>query len=109
MHADLVGEDYIWSWDTSVRSDSENLKAEFKQSTFFGVPLSGAMLRKRASHYIPTLDEDGQIDRFILTSMDGRKSLNDVANAVSTRYSSRFADWQEAFTRVGELSKKYSR
>jgi predicted O-methyltransferase YrrM len=108
VQANLVGEDYIWSWNTCVRGDSSELKAEFKQSTFFGVPLSAANLRKQAAKYIPALDQEGQIDRFILTSMDGRTSLNDIANAVSARYSSHFASWQDALTRVGELSKRYS-
>ena len=108
VQAHLVGEDYIWSWDTCVTSESKEVKAEFKQSTFFGVPLSTAKLRKQAANHIPALDQEGQIDRFILTSMDGRTSLNDIANAVSTRYSAHFASWQDALTRVGELSKRYS-
>jgi protein arginine N-methyltransferase 1 len=108
VRANLVGEDYIWSWETCVRSDSNAVKAAFKQSTFFGVPLSAAKLRKQASNYIPTLDEEGQIDRFILACMDGRTSLNDIADAVSARYSSHFTTWQDALTRVGELSKRYS-
>jgi len=108
VQAHLVGEDYIWSWDTCVTSESKEVKAEFKQSTFFGVPLSAANLRKQAAKYIPALDQEGQIDRFILTSMDGRTSLNDIANAVSARYSSHFTTWQDALTRVGELSKRYS-
>jgi ribosomal protein L11 methyltransferase PrmA/PRMT5 arginine-N-methyltransferase len=108
IQAKLVGEDYIWSWDSCVRSDSKDLKAEFKQSTFFGMPLSAGKLRKQATNHIPTLDEEGQIDRFILTCMDGRMSLRDIANAVSARYSSHFKNWQDALTRVGELSKRYS-
>jgi protein arginine N-methyltransferase 1 len=108
VQANLVGEDYIWSWDTCVRSGSNALKAEFKQSTFFGVPLSAAGLRKQAASHIPTLDEKGQIDQFILTCMDGRTSLNDIAKAVLARYSSHFANWQDALTRAAELSKRYS-
>ena len=40
LAADLVNDGYVWRWDTDF------LKASFKQSTFYGVPLSQAQLRK---------------------------------------------------------------
>jgi protein arginine N-methyltransferase 1 len=43
LAADLVNEGYVWRWDTEVPG-----KASFKQSTFFGVPLSTSRLRKSA-------------------------------------------------------------
>ena len=42
LAADLVQGGYIWRWDTDFP------KASFKQSTFYGVPLSAAQLRKSA-------------------------------------------------------------
>ena len=42
LAADLVQDGYVWRWDTDF------LKASFKQSTFYGVPLSQAQLRKSA-------------------------------------------------------------
>jgi len=41
LAADLVNDGYVWRWDTEVPE-----KASFKQSTFFGVPLSMSHLRK---------------------------------------------------------------
>ncbi len=41
--ADLVNDGYVWRWETEVPG-----KASFKQSTFFGVPLSTNQLRKSA-------------------------------------------------------------
>ena len=43
LAADLVDDGYVWRWDTEVPG-----KASFKQSTFFGVPLSMSQLRKSA-------------------------------------------------------------
>jgi protein arginine N-methyltransferase 1 len=43
LAADLVNDGYVWRWDTEVHG-----KASFKQSTFFGVPLSTSQLRKSA-------------------------------------------------------------
>ncbi|HET6973413.1 MAG TPA: hypothetical protein VFH96_05275, partial [Pyrinomonadaceae bacterium] len=43
LAADLVNDGYVWRWDTEVPG-----KASFKQSTFFGAPLSTSNLRKSA-------------------------------------------------------------
>src|SRR6185295_10469091 len=43
LAADLVDDGYVWRWETEVLG-----KASFKQSTFFGVPLSTSQLRKSA-------------------------------------------------------------
>jgi protein arginine N-methyltransferase 1 len=41
LAADVVQDNYIWRWDT----DFVDQKTSFKQSTFYGVPLSTAQLR----------------------------------------------------------------
>ena len=48
IYADLVSDDYVWRWDTDFfgRGDETRPKMSFKQSTFFGVPLSRAKLEK---------------------------------------------------------------
>ena len=110
LEANLVGEDYIWRWNTQVlgRGSESPLKADFQQSTFFGAPLSPESLRKRADRYVPALNEDGQIDRLILDMMADGLSLGDIATQVSERFSHRFETWNAALTRVSDLSEKYS-
>ena len=110
LRADLVHDDYIWGWDTCVlaQGDPQQVKADFKQSTFFGAPLSMTRLQKRQASHVPGLDEDGQIDWFILASMDGETALGEIAHRVSERFSNRFPRWEEALTRVGRVSQKYS-
>jgi type I protein arginine methyltransferase len=44
LAAKFVQDDYVWRWDT----DFKDQKTSFKQSTFYGVPLSTAQLRKSA-------------------------------------------------------------
>jgi PRMT5 arginine-N-methyltransferase/ribosomal protein L11 methyltransferase PrmA len=48
LAANMVEDDYVWRWDTDffMRDDETCLRASFKQSTFFGVPLSPAVLQK---------------------------------------------------------------
>lgn len=51
LHADLVGEDYVWRWDTRVHSQGETdrLKAAFAQSNVAGTPLSPVWLTKQTA------------------------------------------------------------
>ena len=109
LNAALVGDDYIWRWDTRVldQGNPERIKANLKQSNFLGTPLSPQRLRARASAHVPNLGEDGQVDQFTLSEMDGAKTLEAIAKAVATRFPERFRDWRDALTHVGELSQKY--
>jgi len=110
LQADLVGDDYIWRWETCVReAEPGQAKARFRQSTFFGAALSPAHLRKHSADYIPALDENGEIDEFILTRMDGRASQEEIARGVAQRFPVQFTRWEDALARVGELSQKYCR
>jgi protein arginine N-methyltransferase 1 len=111
LSAHLVGEDYVWSWDTRIadRAGAQRVKADFRQSEFFGAPLSLAKLRKRAASHVPQLNEEGRIDRLILALMNDGKPLGDIARELSAQFPERFARWQDALTRVGELSVRYSR
>ena len=108
LKADLLGENYLWRWETRVldRDNPKRVKAAFKQSNFFRK--SSASLPKLAENHVPRLNEDGQLDRFILAKMDGAVSLGDLARQVMVQFPNRFATWYEALSRVGELSKKYS-
>jgi len=45
LAADLIDDGYVWRWDTDFFTGTQ-LKTSFKQSTFYGVPLSQAQLRK---------------------------------------------------------------
>jgi protein arginine N-methyltransferase 1 len=108
LKANLVGEDYIWSWNTRVTSQG-CAKADFRQSTFFGAPLSPERLGKRAASYEPALSEDGEVDKAALVLMAEGKRLESIAQELAARFPRRFSSWQDALSRVGELSVKYSR
>ena len=108
IRADLVGEDYVWQWVTQiVGPGSPRVKANFKQSTFLGVPLSPARLRKRAANHIPSLSADGQVRCFALSLMDGRTSLDRIAEQLAARFRDRFGDSREALAVVADLSAQY--
>jgi protein arginine N-methyltransferase 1 len=109
LAANLVGRDYIWQWETLIldQGDPARIKADFKQSTFFGTSLSPSGLHKRASSYIPSLNDEGEIDRFVLTHMDGTKSSEEITLQLTQLFPNRFATFKDALTRVTDLAEKY--
>lgn len=110
LQANLVGDDYIWRWNTCIlnQGNPAEVKATFQQSTFFGMPVSLPQLSKSAANYVPKINEEGEIDKLILDLMSSGKTLGDIANEVKEKFPSRFLDWQDSLTRVAELSRRYS-
>ena len=104
VNAHLLGEDYIWRWDTTLAAKNVSLK----QSTLAGTPLSPSKLRKRANTHVPKTTEEGAITQFVLSRMDGVNSIASIATEVAKQFPLRFADGNEAFDVVGEISEKYS-
>jgi len=111
IYANLVSEDYVWRWNTFVLSQGqkEHVKADLKQSTFYGIPLSQGTLQKIANNHVPMLEDEGLIDQFILSQMNGNTSLGEIAERLLDSFPDHFPKWYDALTRVGQLSKKYSR
>jgi len=110
LRADLVGGNYVWSWQSRVAGAAAGeLKAEFRQSSFMGKPLSPESLRRVADSFRPALGEDGEIDRLVLERMNGEHSLGEIARELAGRFPECFRNAREALTRAGELSEKYSR
>lgn len=110
LRADFTGADYTWSWDSKVFEGATTaVRAEFRQSTFWGSPLSASRLRRRSSDYRPTLGADGQVDALILAEMDGARPLEDIARTAMQRFPARFRSFAEALAKVADLSETYGR
>jgi len=111
IQADLVADDYTWRWNACVSEGGPqgHTKASFKQSSFFGVPLSPEGLRKRAANHRPDLNEEGEADRLVLDLMAQGVELGEIARSLVERFPSRFAGRSQALARVADLSQKYSR
>ena len=99
--------DYIWQWDTEIRS-ATGPKAELHQSSFFGQPISAARLRKRADGFVPALNLQGSIDARILEGLRHGKPLGDIARGIAAEYPEKFATWEAALAHVGDLAERYS-
>ena len=111
LRADLTGDDYTWQWRTRVLGGggSASVRADFRQSTFFGEALSPSTLRKREAGFRPALGEEGEANRFILEQMDGDTPLEEISRRAMKAFPGRFPTLDEALGRVGELSVKHAR
>jgi protein arginine N-methyltransferase 1 len=108
LQANLIGEEYIWRWETKI-STSDGTRHHFRQSTFHGATFTPQALRRRAADFVPSLSEEGQVDRWLLQAMDGKMSLQQMAEAAAERFPSIFTRWQDALHRAAELARQFSR
>jgi protein arginine N-methyltransferase 1 len=110
LKANLIAGSYIWSWKTLVIDGAQpgREKASFNQSTFFSTAYSPAQLRKQADNFIPSMNEDGVLDQFILGLINGERNQREIAQKAMEQFPKRFARWQDALTHVAKLSNKYS-
>lgn len=111
IEAVLADGDYAWRWRTRVAGKDGTLKASLDQSTVHSAPVPLARLRRREASYRAALGTDGEIDRFVLTEMDGQKTLMEIAERIVERFPEDpgSSDVNEAFRRVARLSERYSR
>jgi protein arginine N-methyltransferase 1 len=106
-----LDKDLVWCWYSRVTGAGgpRQVKADFRQSEFFGEPLSPERLRRQEAGHLPRLNEEGEVDRFLLTLFDGTKPLGEIAREASLRFPDRFPQWKDALTRVATLAGTYGR
>jgi protein arginine N-methyltransferase 1 len=107
LQARLVAGDYVWVWNSTIERAGEP-PMEFRQSTFLANPPSPERLRRRADGHLPTLGEEGRIDAYALSRMDGSIALGEVARELRERFPARFPTWEAALAHVGRLSEQYA-
>jgi type I protein arginine methyltransferase len=109
LSAHLVGNDYIWKWETNIPCKAERGQIRFVQSSFYGSLFPPSVLRKRATGFVPVLDESGQAERWIFQAIDGKRSLEDIAIEAARRFPHVFRRAEDAFNQAAEIAEKYSR
>jgi protein arginine N-methyltransferase 1 len=107
IKANLVKDEYVWRWETTIRA-GQKIKAHFRQSSLLGHPLSLESLKNREAECVPAPNEDVRIDAFILSKIDGHTSLSEIACSLAANFPSRFNGWQDALSRVGDVAAQYS-
>ena len=79
------------------------------QSSILASPLGPKQLTKREAGYQPALAERGEVDRFMLSLMDGDTALSTIAERSLHAFPNRFSTMAEALAYAGTLSAKYAR
>jgi len=109
LHADLVSDEYVWRWDTKIPGNPTNADRCFQQSTFQGANFTSQSLRRRAADFVPSLSEEGQANRWMLQAIDGKASLQEIAQAAAKKFPQIFPRWEDALHRAAELATQFSR
>jgi type I protein arginine methyltransferase len=109
LHANLVGKDYLWRWETEITVGDDDATVHFRQSTLGGLTVSSHTLRRHAVDHVPVLTAEGEAERFLLGAMDGRASLEEIAKKAAARFPEVYSSHEAAFERASELARKLSR
>jgi type I protein arginine methyltransferase len=109
LQANLVGEDYVWRWVTTIGHAGSDEERKFEQSTFRGSVFSPESLRRREAGFIPKLSASGEAERWLLDAMDGKSSLQTIAEAAAQRFPKIFSRWEDALRRAADLATQFSR
>jgi hypothetical protein len=108
LSAELVGQEYLWRWDSRVLGQTGRQKADFHQTTFFDRPLSPAQLRKRSAIYTPQVSRKGRVIHLALGLMSERLSQGDIAHRLLGAFPDEFSRWEEALVYVADLAENYA-
>ena len=109
LGARLIGNDYVWQWETNLPARGERQQVRFAQSSFYGSLFPPSMLRKRATGYVPVLSEAGLAERWILQAMDGKRPLEEIAAEAARLFPHIFRRPDDAFSLAAEIAGKFSR
>jgi protein arginine N-methyltransferase 1 len=109
LRADLVGDDYVWTWESSMkrRGRPGKVAVHFRQSTFLGTPLTPETLARRAANNRTRLGRDGLATRRALELMDGETPLAQIAADLESRFPGRFRTSAEALAFVADISSRF--
>jgi hypothetical protein len=109
LQANLVRSDYVWRWETRLSTNGSGAPRHFRQCTFEGAQLSSASLRRRAADFVPSLSAEGRADRWLLQTMDGKTSLQQMAQEAARQFPEIFPRWEDALRRAADLAAQFSR
>src|SRR5579884_3443535 len=94
LHADPVGTDYVWRWESWIAPRDAGPARHFLQSTFYGAHFSPSSLRKRAADFVPVLSEAGQAERWMLQAIDGKLRCSKLRLKRQAGFPTCFREWR---------------
>ncbi len=92
-----------WSWI------SRHAGSKQKHSTFYSHALSLEQLRCHSKEHQVALNENGELVRFVLDQMTGRKSIRAIFELVSKRFEDRYSSHEELEKQVQSVISSYGK
>jgi SAM-dependent methyltransferase len=92
--------DWLWQVHTA--------QAQQHHSTFFSVPTSLKRLKQMAPEFQPNLGDRGQVAHWVLSQMDGARSVRQLSQQVAEQYPHLFRQPQQALQFVQRLVNQFS-
>ena len=110
LRADLIGGEYVWRWRTRFRDDAPGSRptVEFDQSTLLSVPWTLEQVHRTSPSFVPTLGEEGRVDRMILDDLLEGRRLGEAARNAAEAFPDRFPTAEDALASVVRLAERYA-
>ena len=109
LHADHVGDDYIWRWISRFPGPNGAPPRVFSQSTLEGARFTPEILQRRSSTFVPKLSESAAVESWVMQRMDGTRSLQEIAAEALARFPAVLRNSREALQLVSRLADKFAR
>jgi len=103
----LVHNDYVWNWNTSIRTCTGQQRDCFRQSSFNSSFIAPEQLCRRAPGHRPRLNKKGMQQQILLKLMNGDRSLQEIAFVALRDYPDLFCDESTAIQEAADLADKY--
>jgi protein arginine N-methyltransferase 1 len=103
LRADVVGDGYLWSWESEIRGQT------FRQSELGADALSPDSLRRRSERHVPELSLDGRIELLALELMQQGLSLGAIASRLERAFPQRFPRWTLALDQAADIAGRCGR
>lgn len=110
LEAKLVESEYVWRWASHIEAPNRSgSPIHFDQSQLGSAVLSATRLHRMAADFVPVLSEDGRLRCRVLELMDGKLSLDQIAQLLTKEFPRRFPAWQQALSYAAAVSQEYCR
>jgi protein arginine N-methyltransferase 1 len=108
FRADLVDNNYLWSWQGEVIDGATGeARNPFRQSSFLSRVISQSAARVGANHTVPQRSVRMEIDADCLKRVDGGTDQDELAKMLMEKYPHHFPSYRAALDHVVSLMLRY--
>jgi protein arginine N-methyltransferase 1 len=108
IRAHLIGDDYVWAWDTDVHAASDGRAPQaFRQSTLQGSVNTSEWLASRQLDAQTTLGPKGRAALDALRAMEMGAAAREISAALMERYPAQFPELPQSLSFVSDLQSAY--